>query len=34
MLDRVISSCPQVGVIKVNKYAMFQSHMAMDFENI
>jgi hypothetical protein len=32
MLDIVISSCLQVGVL--NKSAKFQSHMPMDFENI
>jgi hypothetical protein len=34
MLDRVTSSCLQVGVMMVNKCAKFQSHMSMDFENI
>jgi uncharacterized lipoprotein YehR (DUF1307 family) len=34
MLDTVTSSCLQVGVIMVNKYAKFQSHISMDFENI
>jgi hypothetical protein len=33
MLDRVTSSCLQVGVMMVNKRAKFQSHMSMDFEN-
>jgi hypothetical protein len=34
MLERVTSSCVQVGVMMVNKCAKFQSHMSMDFENI
>jgi hypothetical protein len=34
MLDSVISSCLQVGVMMVNKCAKFQSHISMDFENI
>jgi hypothetical protein len=34
MLDTVISSCLQVGVMMVNKCAKFQGHMSMDFENI
>jgi hypothetical protein len=34
MLDRVTSSCVQVEGMMVEKFAMFQSHMSMDFENI
>jgi Ni,Fe-hydrogenase I cytochrome b subunit len=34
MLDRVTSSCLQVGVMMVNKCAKFQSHMSMDFVNV
>jgi hypothetical protein len=35
MFDRVTSSCPQVGGKMVNcKWAKFQSHITMDFDNI
>jgi hypothetical protein len=34
MLDRVTSSCLQVGVMVMNKSAKFQSHLSMDFKNI
>jgi hypothetical protein len=34
MLDTVTSSCLHDGVMLVNKYVKFQSHMSMVFENI
>ena len=34
MLDRVVCSCLQVGVMLVNKYAKYESNMSRDKENI
>ena len=34
MLDRVTSSCVQIGLMMVNKCAKFQSNISIDYENI